>query len=76
MFFFSLLCVYRAKQRAEWRAARLKSLEQDALQAQMILKSMTGAAEDMTDANKIARSVSTCSIYLLRFFMLWASFSI
>lgn len=31
----------RAEKRAAWRAARLKSLEQDAMQAQMVIKSMT-----------------------------------
>lgn len=31
----------RAEKRAAWRQARLKSLEQDAIQAQNIIKSMT-----------------------------------
>ncbi|XP_065157658.1 protein lap4-like isoform X4 [Atheta coriaria] len=31
----------RAEKRAAWRQARLKSLEQDAMQAQMVIKSMT-----------------------------------
>ncbi|XP_031338522.1 protein scribble homolog isoform X5 [Photinus pyralis] len=31
----------RAEKRAAWRQARLKSLEQDAIQAQMVIKSMT-----------------------------------
>ncbi|KAL1505725.1 hypothetical protein ABEB36_005223 [Hypothenemus hampei] len=31
----------RAEKKAAWRAARLKSLEQDAIQAQMVIKSMT-----------------------------------
>nr|CAI5864079.1 unnamed protein product [Callosobruchus analis] len=31
----------RAEKRAAWRAARLRSLEQDAIQAQMVIKSMT-----------------------------------
>lgn len=31
----------RAEKRAAWRAARLKSLEQDAMQAQMVIKGMT-----------------------------------
>ncbi|KAK9878834.1 hypothetical protein WA026_003669 [Henosepilachna vigintioctopunctata] len=39
----------KAEKRAAWRAARLKSLEQDAIQAQMVIKSMT----DMVDANEI-----------------------
>lgn len=31
----------RAEKRAAWRQARLKSLEQDAIQAQMVIKSMS-----------------------------------
>lgn len=31
----------KAEKRAAWRQARLKSLEQDAIQAQMVIKSMT-----------------------------------
>uniref|UniRef100_A0A336LYR4 CSON005523 protein n=1 Tax=Culicoides sonorensis TaxID=179676 RepID=A0A336LYR4_CULSO len=42
----------KARKRAEWRAARLKSLEQDTLQAQMILKSMNELQEDLTDSSK------------------------
>lgn len=40
----------KAEKRAAWRAARLKSLEQDAMQAQMVIKSMTdmvGASETL-----------------------------
>ncbi|XP_071451174.1 protein lap4 isoform X3 [Hetaerina americana] len=48
----------RAEKRAAWRQARLKSLEQDALQAQMVLKTMTemidtkvrSSAGDVVDA--------------------------
>ncbi|XP_070155550.1 protein lap4 isoform X7 [Polyergus mexicanus] len=39
----------RAEKRAAWRQARLKSLEQDALQAQMVIKKMS---EIMDTANK------------------------
>ncbi|XP_050308936.1 protein lap4-like isoform X3 [Anthonomus grandis grandis] len=39
----------RAEKKAAWRAARLKSLEQDAIQAQMVIKSMT----DMVAAGEI-----------------------
>lgn len=39
----------RAEKRAAWRAARLKSLEQDAIQAQMVIKSMA----DMVGAGEI-----------------------
>ncbi|XP_018334001.1 protein lap4 isoform X2 [Agrilus planipennis] len=35
----------RAEKRAAWRQARLKSLEQDAIQAQMVIKSMTDMVE-------------------------------
>lgn len=43
----------RAQKRAAWRQARLKSLEQDAIQAQMVLKSMT----DMVSANEASSPV-------------------
>ncbi|XP_075228246.1 uncharacterized protein LOC142328405 isoform X3 [Lycorma delicatula] len=36
----------RAEQRAAWRQARLKSLEQDALQAQMVIKKMSEMIEN------------------------------
>lgn len=39
----------RAEKRAAWRAARMKSLEQDAIQAQMVIKSMT----DMVGAGEL-----------------------
>lgn len=32
--------IYRAEKRAAWRQARLKSLEQDALQAQIMIQSL------------------------------------
>lgn len=51
----------RARKRAEWRAARLKSLEQDTLQAQMILKSMTDKAEDLTDHSNTIQEVRKSS---------------
>lgn len=44
----------KAEKRAAWRAARLKSLEQDAMQAQMVIKSMTdmvGAGETSLKEN-------------------------
>lgn len=40
----------KAEKRAAWRQARLKSLEQDAIQAQMVIKSMT----DMVGANELS----------------------
>ena len=37
---YSFIYSYRAEKRAAWRQARLKSLEQDSLQAQMMIQSM------------------------------------
>lgn len=34
------LSIYRAEKRAAWRQARLKSLEQDAIQAQIMIQSL------------------------------------
>ncbi|KAL3279121.1 hypothetical protein HHI36_016635 [Cryptolaemus montrouzieri] len=45
----------KAEKRAAWRAARLKSLEQDAIQAQMVIKSMT----DMVDSNEVPHVPTT-----------------
>jgi hypothetical protein len=42
--------ISRAEKRAAWRQARLKSLEQDAMQAQIMIKSM--ADDGMTDHGK------------------------
>jgi protein scribble len=49
----------RAEKRAAWRAARLKSLEQDAIQAQMVIKSMTDmvGAGEVPSTSPIAESV-------------------
>lgn len=44
----------RAEKRAAWRAARMKSLEQDAMQAQMVIKSMT----DMVGSNDLPTPTS------------------
>lgn len=49
---FSLFVVYRAQKRAAWRQARLKSLEQDALQAQIMIQSLHTDADDLTDPTK------------------------
>lgn len=43
------MCVYRAQKRAAWRQARLKSLEQDALQAQIMIQSLNTDNDDLTD---------------------------
>ncbi|XP_057652658.1 protein lap4-like isoform X11 [Diorhabda carinulata] len=45
----------KAEKRAAWRAARLKSLEQDAIQAQMVIKSMT----DMVGAGEVPTPVQS-----------------
>lgn len=37
---FLLFSIYRAEKRAAWRQARLKSLEQDAIQAQIMIQSL------------------------------------
>ncbi|XP_060523791.1 protein lap4 isoform X3 [Cylas formicarius] len=71
----------RAEKRAAWRAARLKSLEQDAMQAQIVIKSMVdmvGASdvsatpevegsEDLKDENRSGEPASeTNSMTVLR----------
>jgi hypothetical protein len=40
------LFIYRAEKRAAWRQARLKSLEQDALQAQIMIQSLNADVSD------------------------------
>lgn len=37
--------IFRASKRAAWRAARLKSLEQDAIQAQIMIQRLSGDAD-------------------------------
>lgn len=49
---FSLFAIYRAQKRAAWRQARLKSLEQDALQAQIMIQSLNTDTDDLTDPTK------------------------
>lgn len=49
---FSLFAVYRAQKRAAWRQARLKSLEQDALQAQIMIQSLNTDTDNLTDPTK------------------------
>ncbi|EZA58536.1 Protein lap4 [Ooceraea biroi] len=56
----------RAEKRAAWRQARLKSLEQDALQAQMVIKKMseimdTNKAEDTRGTAELAESTDPTS---------------
>lgn len=38
--------IYRAEKRAAWRQARLKSLEQDAIQAQIMIQSLNADADE------------------------------
>ncbi|XP_020284620.1 protein lap4 isoform X3 [Pseudomyrmex gracilis] len=57
--------VLRAEKRAAWRQARLKSLEQDALQAQMVIKKMseimdTNKNEDARDATDLCKNEDAC----------------
>lgn len=42
----------RAQKRAAWRQARLKSLEQDALQAQIMIQSLNTDADDLSDPKR------------------------
>lgn len=46
------LSFFRAEKRAAWRQARLKSLEQDALQAQAMIQSMNQIADDFIEETK------------------------
>lgn len=48
-------CIYRAEKRAAWRQARLKSLEQDALQAQIMIQSLNTDADDLMDPKRKPR---------------------
>lgn len=49
---FHNLCIYRAQKRAAWRQARLKSLEQDALQAQIMIQSLHTDVDDLADPKR------------------------
>lgn len=46
------LYIYRAEKRAAWRQARLKSLEQDALQAQIMIQSLNTDVDDLMDPKR------------------------
>lgn len=46
------ICIYRAEKRAAWRQARLKSLEQDALQAQLMIQRLNTDANDLMDPKR------------------------
>ena len=48
----------QAKKRAAWREARLKSLEQDAMQAEMVIKKMNELSDSRCSSNTSATSAS------------------
>lgn len=52
IFVFLKFCFFfhRAQERSAWRQARMKSLEQDALQAQKMIQSMNELADDILDS--------------------------
>jgi len=50
--------ILQAKKRAAWREARLKSLEQDAMQAEMVIKKMSELAESNMSPITSLRSLS------------------
>lgn len=49
--------IYRAEKRAAWRQARLKSLEQDAIQAQIMIQSLNADALDENGKRKPPRDM-------------------
>lgn len=48
---------YRAQERSAWRQARMKSLEQDALQAQRMIQSMNELADDILESKNEVISI-------------------
>ena len=50
--------ILQARKRAAWREARLKSLEQDAMQAEMVIKKMSELAESNTSPITSLRNLS------------------
>lgn len=57
--FSCLFLIYRAEKRAAWRQARLKSLEQDALQAQIMIQRLNseGSPDDARNFKKKQRDM-------------------
>lgn len=51
------LCTYRAEKRAAWRQARLKSLEQDALQAQIMIQSLNTEGDDLMNPKRRSKDI-------------------
>ncbi|XP_054003546.1 protein lap4 isoform X2 [Hylaeus anthracinus] len=54
--------VLRAEKRAAWRQARLKSLEQDALQAQIVIKKMSEMMDSTNKTDAIQDSVDAVTL--------------
>lgn len=61
-------CVLQARKRAAWREARLKSLEQDAMQAEMVIKRMSeynqsadNSSGSLSSSLRTATNPSDCS---------------
>ena len=50
---------FQAKKRAAWREARLKSLEQDAMQAELVIKKMSELASTSSNSLSSLRNVSS-----------------
>lgn len=51
------LYTYRAEKRAAWRQARLKSLEQDALQAQIMIQSLNTDGDDLMNPKRRSKDI-------------------
>lgn len=68
--FFSPSPLYRAQERSAWRQARMKSLEQDALQAQKMIQSMNELADDILESKNEVISFNTTkqTDKMIRFF--------
>lgn len=49
---------HSAEKRAAWRQARLKTLEQDAVQAENMIQTMHDIADDLTEKNEVKMLVS------------------
>lgn len=54
-FHWLYIFIYRAEKRAAWRQARLKSLEQDAIQAQIMIQRLNSA--DASDGGDVVKKL-------------------
>lgn len=45
---YTFFCANSAEKRASWRAARLRSLEKGAVEAQAVIQNMTKMADDLS----------------------------